>query len=104
MVRDEAMGLRDLAKSLLHEASPGVPPEDDLCRREALPRRRPPRQLRSERRAELIRVEVEDGVLSEVPRWEEPPVAAAAGDRQLPEVAQSVRLGGNVAQAVRHTR
>ena len=81
MVRDEAMGLRDLAESLLHEASPRVAPEDDLCRCEALLRRRPPWQLGSERRAELVGVEVENGVLPEVTGREEPPVAAASGDR-----------------------
>lgn len=104
MVRDEAMRPRDLPQAALDETAAGVAPGDDLDGAEALLRRRTSGQLRAERRAELVRVEVDDGQLTQVARREHAPVAAAAGDRQLPELAEAIRLLRNVPEAVRDAR
>ena len=79
MVRDEPMCPRDLPQPLLDEAPPGVPPEDDLRRGEPLLCARVRWELRAQRRAELVRVEVEDGEVAQVARGQDTPVAAAAG-------------------------
>src|SRR5436189_161544 len=100
MVRDKPMRPRDLPQPPLHERAAGIPPGDDLRCAEALPRAGVRGELRPQRRPELVGVEVEDGEVAEVPRRPHAPVAAAAGDGQLPELAEPVRLRGDVAQPV----
>src|SRR6266511_5078184 len=98
------MGLRDPAEPPLDQATPEVAPSDDFCCREALPRRRVPRQLCPQPRAELVGVEVQNRKLVQSPRRQEAPVASTSGYRQLPELAQAIRLGRNAAETVGNAR
>ena len=82
----------------------GVAPEDDFRGAEPLLRARARRQLGAQRRPELVRVEVEDGEVAQVPRGQHAPVRAAAGDGQLPELAEAIRLRRNVAETVGDAR
>jgi len=94
----------DLAQAPLDEAATGVPPENDLCRRQSLLCGRLLGQFCAEPRAELVRVEVENGEVAQVPRRQDAPVAPAAGDWELPQVPKLVRLGRDVADAVGYAR
>ena len=94
----------DLSQPPLDEPAAGVAPEEDLCRCQPLLRPRALRELGTNAGAELVRVEVEDGKVSEVPRRQHAPVAPAAGDRKLPEVAELVRLRWNGPNAVGNPR
>ena len=94
----------DVAQAPLDEAATGVPPENDLCRRQSLLCGRLLGQFCAEPRAELVRVEVEHGEVAQVPRRQDAPVAPAAGDWELPQVPELVRLGRDVADAVGYAR
>lgn len=94
------MCLRDPAEPPLDQTSPEVAPGDDLRCREALPRGRVAWQLCPQRRAELVGVEIQNRKLVQSPRRQEAPVASTSGYRQLPELAQAVRLGRNAAETV----
>src|SRR5262249_40068400 len=97
IVRNQAISPCDMAEPPLHQAAAGVAPEDDLRRGEPLLRRRSARKLRAEPPTELVWVEVDDREVAEVARRQHAPVAAASRDRKLPEVAEAVRLGRDVA-------
>ena len=49
-------------------------------------------------------MEVDDGEVTQVPGRKQAPVRAAAGDRQLPQIAEAVRLRRDVPDALRHPR
>ena len=104
MVRDEAVRPRDLPQAPLDEAAAGIPPEDDPGRAEALLRGRTGRKLGAQRRPELIRVEVQNGEVAQVPRRQHAPVAPPAGNGKLPQLSEPIRLPRDVAEPVGDAR
>ena len=98
------MCLRDPPQPPLDETPAGVAPGEYLGRREALSERCAPRKLAAQRRPELVRVEVEDGELPQPAGRQDAPVAPASRDRELPELAEPVRLGRDVPQPIGYAR
>ena len=95
---------RDLPQPAFDGVAPEVAPRDHLRRAQLLLRTCAVRQLGAERRPELVRVEVEDGELAQIPRWHHTPIGATSGDGQFPQVAEPVWLRRDVAEPVRNTR
>src|SRR6478609_5313029 len=84
MVRDEPVCARDVPQPALDERAARVPPGDDFGGSEPLLAAGARWQLGSQPRPELVRVEVQDGEVAQVPGRQQAPVASAAGHRELP--------------------
>ena len=95
---------RDLPQPTFDGVAPEVAPRDHLRRAQLLLRACAVRQFGAERRPELVRVEVEDGELAQIPRWHHTPIGATSGDGELPQGAEPVRLRRDVAEPVRNAR